>query len=447
MNYELIQLQLGALFEENSILLEPFNDASRRTPSIDQTQIDAQNGIIEKYSISGKIRAPHASGRKSVPLQGAISLKRNEDGSLSIVDCEGKTSPGIWEIARGVVLSDGCIRLVCKNGRAAAHLRGTLRFSDNRSIETGGALDTEIIPDPSDPDRMYIGTLVKDAYLNIGTDLHLYGAMIWFESCTKLHEPGTPLPYFIDETDEYLFQCTQPVPLASSYLTGIVDQPVTMSVSINALDPDNVRTGLTVYPARLRVPGLGENTVLFISGPVGDQPFTIDSAGEWNAAISSSPHLHLVSSNEPTGPSLVEGVAFFIGKLEGAGFYSTRLSVSSELTNAVAFPQSKWPREMPCQRISFTISEKGAAGLDLVFNPLSIDGFSIFSAGGKGRMLHASLSGNGLSFKEGCLASRKSSTRRPRALPPFTIDNHCRVWVEVGSTPVEIGDWFSDKST
>ncbi len=430
---ETIRRLLSAVFEEDSIRCEPVD-------------VSPRDGTGGRYSISGKIRVPHASGRKFIELHAVITLKMDDGHGYPVVDCEGKAILGIWEIAKGIVISDGCIRLVNKNGRVVAQISGALRYSDGGNFETGGTLDAAILCDQDDPDRMYIGTLVKDAWLNIGRDIHLCGATIRFESCTKPPEPGLPLPYGIDEMDEYLFQCTRPVPLSLLFLTGLGEKPVTMSISINALDPYNVRTGLTVYPARLRVPGLGENTILFISGPMADQPFTIDTAGEWSAAISSNPCLHCVSPGEPGGPSLVEGVAFFIGKLEGKGFSSARLSVSSELTNAIAFPQSRWPQQMPDQRISLSVSEEGATRLDLVFNPLLFGDLSISGTAGEERPIHASLRENGLSFGEGCRVTRESPGRQFCALPSFAIDNRAGISIEENGKKVEIGDWLSEQS-
>jgi hypothetical protein len=170
----------------------------------------------------------------------------------------------------------------------------------------------------------------------------------------------------------------------------------------------------------------------------------MDVKNEWSNFISSSPHLHLVDPLDPDGPSLVECTCLLTGRLECKGISHARLSLSSPLDCATAFTRSKWPQELPYQNIAILVSETGVPQLDLAFNPLKIDGFLIYSAEGNDKHLIASLDGNGLAFKGKFLVSHESSSKPPRVLPPFFVDNHCRVWVHAADKKKEIREWMTD---
>jgi hypothetical protein len=357
-----------------------------------------------------------------------------------------ETAEGTWELAEGIVLSCGRVRIVNNAGRITKRISGDLRLLDCEGVETGGFIDTEIIPDPCDPDRMYLGTLVKNAYLNIGKNIRLQGGTIRFELCSTPHMPGKPLPYHIDEMDELLFQTTDPVPLGAMHIVGVGNDPVTLSMSINALTPGNVRAFISLYPASLFIPVFGKNTVVFLTGENKDNVIEMDIKNEWSNILSSSPHLNLVSPLDHEGKSLVEGAFLLIGRLECRGMSCARLSLSSYLNYATAFPQSKWPQKLPYQKITFSISETGEPSLMLKFNPLSIDSFLISSNNGKDELLEAALCDKGLLFNKGYLFSQESSGQPRRRLPPFIIDNACRVLVEAEGEMIEMRDWFSEKS-
>ncbi len=430
MNEKTVHLLLCNLLAECTVHFEQY---------IDNT-INANK--IRKYAFQGKIRIPHKKAPQLVRMHGFITAKTDEAGSDTIVDCEGITYLDAWDLAEGLVLINGCIRLLCIEGRIRVKIEGTVRLIDCQDFETGGVLDTEILYDEEDPQRMYLGTLVKDSYLNIGKHFHLQGGTIRFEFCSKPHETDQPLPYHLDEMDELLFQCTDPIPLGAMHIVGIGSDPVTMSININALSPGNVRTSIFLFPARILFSVVGENTMLFLSGDRKDGIIEMNVGGEWSNFISSSPHVHLVNPRDPTGPSLIEGGGLFTGKLDCTGLSLPRLSLSSPLTNAKAFPQSKWPQELPAQKISFSVSEIGKPNFIIKFNPISIDGFLISNAKGKDESLHASLNERGFSFNSGYLVARESSNQAPRKVPAFIIDNKCRVWVEVSGTAIEMRDWF-----
>jgi beta-glucosidase len=269
---------------------------------------------------------------RAVQINAAIVVKKKENKYLDeydIVNCEGETSIGAWDLAESMVLSDARVRLSFRGGKTAAHISGTLRLSGCEGFETGGDLDTEILMDPEDPGRMFLGTLVKNAYLHIGKNISLLGGTIRFEYCSKPYAPGSPLPYQIDEMDELLFQCTDPVPLGAMRIVGVGSNPVTMSMNINALSPGNVRAFISLYPARILVPLFGENTILFLSGEAKDNVVEMDVKNEWSNFISSSPRLHLVDPLDPDGPSLVECTCLLTGRLECKGISHARLSLSS----------------------------------------------------------------------------------------------------------------------
>jgi hypothetical protein len=361
------------------------------------------------------------------------------------IDWTGQEYLGMIELAEGIVLYNCRMRIEENAGETTKRLSGEIRLLDCKNVEAGGFLDTEIISVPENPERIYLGTLVKNAYLNIGKNFRLQGGTIRFEYCSKPHESGKPLPYGIDEMDELLFQSTDPLPLGALYITGVGGTSITMSMTINALSSGNVRAFISLYPASIRVPVFGENTHVFLSGEARDNTVEIDVINEWSAFISTSPHLHLVNPSEPAGPSLVEGSCLLTGRLECRGFSSARLSLSSYLNYAKAFPQSPWPQELPYQKISFSVSEAGVPEMALDFNPIAIDGFLMYCSEEKNKTLRASLCENGLFFKGTFLVSQEHSTEPPRTLPEFLIDNHCRVWVDPGHEKIELNAWFLRK--
>jgi hypothetical protein len=241
--------------------------------------------------------------------------------------------------------------------------------------------------------------------------------------------------------DEMLIQCSEPIPLASWHISGIGDKPITMSINVNALTPGRVQTSLSVFPVRLRIPFLGENSYLFIAGQEGGSSFSLDLTEQWGAFISSSPDLYLILPADPGGPSLIEGISFFTGRLDAVGLSQATLSISSELIEATAFPSSKWPQKMPAQKISFSLSATGNVSLFLKLNPLIIDDFSILSNREKEDFLEAELFDKGLKFKKGYRMSQGHPKKLPRELPAFFIDNYCRVWVEAGAGVVDLKTW------
>jgi hypothetical protein len=441
------RIMLEDFFKKRSILLEPSDIVFMGEKEITLDSMEKIKGTIQKYAVTGKVRVPHKNGVQSVQMNAVIVLKKEKNSypdKFEIVDCEGETSIGAWDMTESIVLSDTWVRLSYRGGKTAVHISGTLRLSGCEGFETGGDLDTEILTDPKDPDRMFLGTLVKNASLNIGKNIRLQGGTIRFEFCSKPYAPGSPFPYQIDEMDELLFQCTDPVPLGAMYIVGVGSNPVTMSMNIIALSPGNVRAFISLYPARIHVPMFGENTILFLSGEAKENIVEMDVKNEWSAFISSSPRLHLVDPLDPDGPPLVECTCLLTGRLECRGISHARLSLSSPLDCATAFTRSKWPQELPYQNISFLVSETGVPQLDLVFNPLKIDGFLIYSAEGNDKHLIASLDGNGLAFKGKFLVSHEPSGNPPRLMPPFIVDIHCRVWVLAADKKIEIREWMTD---
>jgi hypothetical protein len=439
-----IHLIFNRIFKESSLHFEPILGRVQSTNISDIQKIAPPEDNCQKYLFSAQLEVPHIRGHKSVPIQGLISLQDNKNHKADLVDCSANASLETWELANGIVLSDGYVRLRSMDGKISARISGTIRYIDCADVETGGVLDTEILYDPEDMDRIYLGTLLKDAYLNIGKDIHLSGATIKFELCTKPYEKGNPLPYFIDEMDELLFQYYKPIPLTSMCIKGIGDNPITMSISMSAMPPHIAQTTLSVFPARLRVPFLGKNSYLFISNQASDESFSINIKDEWGAFISSTPHLTLVNSEDPSGPSLVEGGSFFIGRLECIGFSQARLLLASELINATAFPQSKWPQELPVQKITFAVSESGEPQLNLKFNQLAIDGFLISDAQDAKKPLEASLCQNGLSFGKGYSVSFGLPGQSRGILPAFIIDNKCDVWINTDGRKIDLREWIRE---
>jgi hypothetical protein len=438
MNIESIHRLLGDIFKRNTLVVRPTSkDASDAPP--------AEKENAPKYEISGKIRIPHRDGTGEVHLRGTLALDINKTGHPEITELEGSVLLGTWDLAQDILLSDAEVRLVAKNGPAAALISGALRRADCGGPETGGTLNAELLYDPKDPDRMYIGALATEAYLNIGKSFRFHGATIRFELCTKPHGSAKPLPYLIDELDELLIQSDKPFPLASWHVSGIGEQPLTLSIGINALTPGRTRTSLSVYSARLRIPFFGEKSSLFISGDVRENRFVIDLGNTWETFVTSSPHLWLVLPSDPHGPSLIEGISFFTGTLHAHGLSRASLTLSSDLIEATAFPAAAWPQRLPAQRIAFSLSTEGNIDLILKFNPLSIDGFSITSTLGKNVPLESALNERGLLFKKGYFLSRESAEERSLELPAFFIDNYCRVWVEAGEDTIELAQWVGTR--
>jgi hypothetical protein len=440
MKNEPIPFLFNRLFGENSVHF----DSLQETGNLDQNNIALQGDTRQKYEFSGKIRVPHKNGSEVVEIKGFIVLNLNEAEKPELVDCLAMASLETWDLADGIVLSDGYVRLTNKEGKITARLSGTIRFFDCTDVETGGVLDTEIVYDPDDRDQIYLGTLLKDAYLNIGKDIQLFGATIKFELCTKPYEKSNPSPSLVDEMDELLFQCYKPIPLASMCITGVGDNPITMSISLSAMASEAAQATLSVFPARLRTAFLGENSYLFISNQSSDEPFTINIKNEWEAHISSTPHLTLVNSEDPSGPSLVTGGSFLTGRLNCIGFTKARLLLASELINAKAFPLSNWPQELPAQKISFSISETGEPRLNLEFNQLSIDGFLISDAQDTRKPLKAALCKKGLSFEKGYSVSRGLPNCPRSILPSFFIDNTCCVWITTEGRKIDLRDWIGE---
>jgi hypothetical protein len=441
MTIKAVQNLLCNLFNKGPFSIRPLNNDSSQTNPCGPKAFAGGNTGPQKFAVSGKIGVPHRDSPQTVQMEGTIALNLYGAGQLEIVGFEGVTALGTWDLAEGIVLSKTQLRFFNKNGQAAVLLSGALRLADDGAIETGGALNAEIHHSSEDPDRMYIGTLLTEAYLNIGSALHFCGSTIRFELCTKPHENTRPLPYFIDEMDELLIQCSEALPLASWRISCIGEKPLTLSIGVNALKPGFVQTTLSVFPARLRIPFLSENSCLFVADREGDGSFTINIKGEWGSFISASPNFCLISPANPGGPSLIEGASFLTGRLDAKGLSQATISLSSELIKATAFPSSKWPQKLPDQKISFSISDPGDVRLILKFNPLSIDGFLIESQGGNDEPLEGALCKKGLKFKKGYLVSHESSEQH-RELPALMIDNLCQVWVELKTGLMELEQWF-----
>jgi len=181
---------------------------------------------------------------------------------------------------------------------------------------------------------------------------------------------------------------------------------------------------------------------VFLTGENSDNIIQMDVKNEWSNILSSSPHLSLVSPLDPGGKPLATGAFLLIGRLECRGVSRARLTLSSHLNYARAFPQSKWPQELPYQKITFSISETGEQSLTLKFNPLSIDGFLIVNDKGKDELLEAALCDKGFRFKKDYLLSKESSGQPPRQLPSFVLDNSCRVLLDVEGETVELSEWW-----
>ncbi len=358
---------------------------------------------------------------------------------------KGQEDLGILELAEGVVISKGKVTVSHNGGVVTKRVSGDLRLLGYEDVEAGGFLDAEIISDPDDRERIYLGTLLKDAYLHIGKNVRLQGGTMRFEYCSKSREPGKPPPYRIDEMDELLFQCTNPLPLGAIRIVGVGNDPVTLSLTVNAPTPENVSAYISLYPASIAVPGFGKNTIVFLAGEQEDSVVEMFLKNPWSNFLSTSPHFHLVAPCDPAGPPLVEGAGLLTGRLECRGLSCTRLTLSSQLNYAAAFPRSNWPQELPSQEIFFSIAEDGEPQLKIIFNPLTIDGYSLYDAGGKNKNLAGSLCDTGFSFKGEFLVSPESSDIPPRPVSAFVVDNHCRVRVVVGDKKMEIRDWIIGK--
>jgi hypothetical protein len=407
------------------------------------------SGKVHGYAVFGFVNVPHRNGVKSVQMQVKVSVITDETNHPEIIECEGIASLGTWDIADGLVLSRCTVRIINKNGKAASIISGALRVVDCNDIEVGGDLEAEILRDPDDACRMYIGTLVANAFLFIGTkpakpdktNILFQGATIKLELCTKPHDSSKPLPYFIDELNELLFQSEETIPLGSWRISGIGKDPLTMSISINALSPGLVQTNLLVSPARLRIPFLGEDTYLFIAGPNPGGFFPINIRGKWDSFISSTPRISFVASADTNGPMIIEGASFLTGRFKAEGLSRAALSLSSELVDATAFPSGAWPQKMPDQKLSLAFEDTGTPDLVFKFYPLIIDGFRISNGKGKNNILKAALCHRGLLFKKGYSVSHESSPRKSRRLPEFIIDGSCRIWVNSGEKEIELAEW------
>jgi hypothetical protein len=442
MVHKTIHELFNSVFNGNSSL--EFHEEDLKESFSDPSATDAVFSDNSRLLFSGTLRIPHADGLRSVPLQGVIGYKKDENGIPIIAGCEAGTSLGTWHLARGVVLVDGFLRLSCKNSRPEAFLSGKLRVLNCRNAKIGGMLDSRVLYDPSDQDRLHIGTLVSDAYLDIGNDIHLSGATIRFELCSKTHDTAAPPPYCIDEMDEYLFQCTENIGIGAMRLIGSADEPITLSLRIDALRPDDVRTLVTVQPVLLHAPVFGEENDLFASGPHGKNAFMINATGEWICFISSRPYLTLADPSDPSGALLIEGSAFFTGSLSGVGFSSGQLSIAAESFRGTAFRDGKWPQEMPDQRICLTVTESGNARMNFAFYPLVIGHMAMAGIDDKDSLLDAELSEKGLRFKAGCCAVNVIPEGEARTLPVFSIDSRCRVWVDPDNERTEIGEWLKN---
>jgi hypothetical protein len=354
----------------------------------------------------------------------------------------GTADVGTLDLGGGIVISEGRLKVDSSAGKKIRRLSGNMRLCESDGFEAGGFLDANIVVHARDPDTWYIGTLVRNSFLNIGPTLRLTGGTIRFEYCSRTHAPGAPLPYAIDEMDELLFQTTDPVALGAFPVVGVGTEPVTVSMTVNALSPENIRACISLFPARIRIPDFGQNTCVFLSGEAAHNAVEIDVRNKWSAFVSTSPYVHLIDHHDPAGPSLIEGSGLFTGKLEGRGVSRASLSISTPLNDARAFPQSEWPQKLPSQNITFSVSESGAAHLDIFFNPLRVDGFLICSAEAEGMDLTGSLTGNVLSFKGEFLVTREGSNTPPRPLAAFAIDKLCRVWIDGAGKKTELQNWF-----
>jgi hypothetical protein len=398
-------------------------------------------GVLTQ-AISINIMLPKKNGPQPILICGTITLQSFEDGAQTVINCSGENKIGCWEIAQGIILSEGIIRLSCHDNNIDIRLLGRIKYVNCPDCEIGGNLDTTILYDPDDPYRIYLGTLIHDAYLIVGTSVSLSGGTIKFELCTKPHDSSKPLPYCIDEMDELLFQCTEPLPVGKMHISGIENNPLTLSLSINALSADATQAFISLYPARILMLVFGENTTLFLSGNSQSNTIDINTNGPWSTFVSSSPHMHLVNKQEPLGPPLFDGVSFFTGSLECTGLTKAYLSLVSDLNTVTAFPQSKWPQELPPQRIAFSVSETGEVILVIKFNPIEIENFVIYSPHGNEETIEAALCDDEFYFKEGYLISQKPSDHSPRTLPQFSIDNNCRLRIHTAAGKLDLWEWM-----
>jgi len=417
----------------------PINDQGANAAVVSCPQEHRNDtGELREFIITGKVAVPRKSSVQWIHLNGRVLVKGDPDDGCSIVDCWGETALADCALADGIDLSAAAVRLAYRDGQAEVRIRGLLRIGTKDDVEAGGRIDARLHYCTDDPRGVCLGTLLQDAYIRFGDSISFNGATVKFELRTRHFGQPIPLPYSIDELDEFLFQSDTPIPVGIMDIRGIPGQPITFSVSASAAATDPVRLCLHVFPARLCVPFFGNETILFIHGDSCDAPFTVDMHGPWKAGISSNVRMQLMA---PAGKPLLQGTAALNGILSSRGWREAQLSIGAQLIHATIFPESPWPQELPDQKISFTVFPDRGAAMNVTMHPLRFGPILIQIPGDSNAPLEATLGLRGFRFS-GKISLFSEPFPGELDINVIEIDNSCRIWISAHGSEAAVAAWL-----